>query len=151
MKRSDALAELSRDHHHGLVVAQRLNRADAATASAARAAFLDFWNAEGHGHFRIEEDVLLPAVARHYPADHEAIVRVLVDHVDIRRRAAAIAGDSGATTDELRALGEALAAHIRHEERRLFPLIEARLPDGELAELATAIAHRHAALADEAP
>jgi hypothetical protein len=39
MKCSDALAQLSRDHHHGLVVAQRLRRATPATADAARDAF----------------------------------------------------------------------------------------------------------------
>jgi hypothetical protein len=64
MKRSDALAQLSRDHHHGLVVAQRLRRAADTTAGAAREAFLTFWDEEGRDHFRIEEEVLPPAFAR---------------------------------------------------------------------------------------
>ena len=141
MKRSDALAQLSREHHHGLVVAQRLNRATAATAAAARDAFLTFWDQEGHQHFRVEEDVLLPALARHCSPTHDAVVRVVTDHIDIRRRAIDVAGDP--TPDELRALGDRLHAHIRHEERMLFPLIEATLPDHELATLAVALEQAH--------
>jgi hypothetical protein len=47
MKRSKALAALSRDHHQALVVAQKLRRATAATACEARDAFLAYWT--GHG------------------------------------------------------------------------------------------------------
>jgi hypothetical protein len=36
MKRSDALVPLSRDHHHGLAVAQQLRRATEQTAASAR-------------------------------------------------------------------------------------------------------------------
>jgi iron-sulfur cluster repair protein YtfE (RIC family) len=143
VKRAEALQELSRDHHHGLVVAQRLNRATGETAAEARDGFLDFWTAEGQLHFRLEEDVLLPAVARHRAPDDEAIVRVLVDHVDIRRRAADLTADAAPAVDELHALGERLSAHIRHEERVLFPIVEAAMSDEELAALATALARAH--------
>ena len=137
MERSDALAPLSRDHHHGLMVARRLRRATTDTSARARANFLAFWDEEGRRHFRVEEEILLPAFARHAPAGHEAVVRVLVDHVES-------AGDLRAGTspllESLHELGEQLSAHIRHEERVLFPLIEAALPAAELDELVTAIA-----------
>jgi hypothetical protein len=42
MKRSAALASLSRDHHQALVVAQRLRRATDATAAEARETFLAY-------------------------------------------------------------------------------------------------------------
>jgi hypothetical protein len=61
VKRSDALAPLSRQHHHGLSAALKLKRADAAAAPEARAAFLEFWDREGRDHFRVEEELLLPA------------------------------------------------------------------------------------------
>jgi Hemerythrin HHE cation binding domain len=95
MKRSDALVQLSRDHHHGLVVAQRLARATADTTRSARDAFLAFWKEDGHEHFRVEEELVLPALARHAPAGHEAVVRVLTDHVELRR----LAADLGARCD----------------------------------------------------
>ena len=139
MKRSDALAQLSRDHHHGLVVAQRLRRATPTSVAAAREAFLVFWADEGRVHFRAEEELLLPALARHQPPTHDAIVRVLTDHVDLRRRASDLAADPAPPCEDLRDLGDRLHAHIRHEERVLFPLIEAALPTDELATLATAL------------
>jgi hemerythrin-like domain-containing protein len=143
MKRAEALAELSRDHHHGLVVAQRLRRADADGAANARATFLAFWTDEGSAHFRVEEDVLLPAMARHHPADDPAIVRVLVEHVDLRRRAADLQASGNVPLEELHALGERLSAHIRHEERVLFPMVEATFDDDELSDLGEALARAH--------
>jgi iron-sulfur cluster repair protein YtfE (RIC family) len=65
------------------------------------------------------------------------VVRTLVEHVDIRRRIADIARVPH--LEDLRALGERLHAHIRHEERVLFPLIEDALADAKLAELAAAL------------
>jgi hypothetical protein len=56
MKRSAAIASLSRDHHEALVVAQKLRRATDATAVEARAALLDYWTGHGRLHFRLEED-----------------------------------------------------------------------------------------------
>jgi hypothetical protein len=139
MRRSDALAQLSRDHHHGLVVAQRLSRADDTTAADARDAFLGFWEREGRLHFRAEEEALLPAFARHVPPRHADVVRVLTEHVDIRRRAADLAGAPAAPLEDLHELGRRLHDHIRHEERVLFPLIEEALPDDELAAVAAAV------------
>ena len=60
MKRHPALESLSGDHHHALVVAQRLKRPTDSTAADARAAFLQYWQADGREHFREEEEVLLP-------------------------------------------------------------------------------------------
>jgi iron-sulfur cluster repair protein YtfE (RIC family) len=143
MKRSDALAQLSRDHHQGLVVAQRLRRAEEPTAGPARNAFLAFWIEDGSRHFRIEEEILLPAFARHGSPQDEAVIRVLTEHVDLSRRAADIAAEPEPPIGLLRELGERLHGHIRHEERILFPLIEAALSDDELVELATAMEQAH--------
>ena len=139
MKRSEALAPLSRDHHHGLFVAMHLKRATAETADDARAQFLEYWKHEGGHHFVIEETVLLPTFARHGAYDHEAVVRTLTDHVDLRRRALDV-GD--ASPDELHALGERLSAHIRHEEKVLFPLIEATLDPDALDALGAELTSR---------
>jgi hemerythrin-like domain-containing protein len=135
MERSDALTPLSRDHHHGLFVAMKLKRADRESAGAAKEEFLKFWHREGWRHFRIEEEVLLPAYARHAPATEEAVVRVLTDHVDLRRGGADLEADVEPSLESLREFGGRLEAHIRHEERVLFPRIEAALPDEELARL----------------
>jgi hypothetical protein len=97
MKRHPALALLSRDHHHALVLAQRLRRAGEQDAADAAAAFLDHWMEEERLHFRIEEEVLLPAYAAYGDPDHPAVVRTLVDHVRIRNDVERLAygADSG--------------------------------------------------------
>jgi len=105
----------------------------------ARRAFLQFWHSEGEQHFRVEEEVLLPAYARHRPPDEAAVVRVLTDHVDLRRRAAELEASESPSITDVHELGERLAQHIRHEERVLFPAIEAALSDAELSELVRAL------------
>jgi hemerythrin-like domain-containing protein len=138
MRRSEALAALSREHHHGLFVAQRLRRATAQTAAEAAEAFLSFWSEEGRSHFRAEEEVLLPTFARYASADHDEVVRVLVEHVELRRRGAELARGER-SVEQLKELGERLGAHIRNEERVLFPLVEQTLPPAELVEVGRAL------------
>jgi hypothetical protein len=137
VKRHPALAALSRDHHHALVVAQRLKRSSAASAEEARQCFLEYWERDGAAHFREEEDVLLPALARFTDPDQPVVARVLIDHVRIR--SLALEAGEGAPLERLQALGLALERHVRREERELFPLLERALPDAALRDLAAAL------------
>jgi hemerythrin-like domain-containing protein len=125
MKRHPALTPLSRDHHHALVLAQRLRRAGEQDAGDAAAAFLEHWAEEERLHFRLEEEVLLPAYA--------AVVRTLLDHVRIRRDVDRLAG--GADPELLHEIGSRLADHVRLEENELFPLVEQTLPETALEVL----------------
>lgn len=136
MKRSEALAILSRDHHQALFVASRLTRAEADGAAAVRERFLDYWNPDGRRHFQLEEELLLPAYAAYGDARHPLVLRVLGDHVAIRAQAARVAKRPQSTLPELHALGTALQQHVRLEERELFPMIENAMPADELLELA---------------
>jgi iron-sulfur cluster repair protein YtfE (RIC family) len=138
VKRHPALESLSRDHHHALVVALRLKRATDSTAAEARASFLDYWEADGREHFREEEEVLLPALARFTDPDQPVVVRVLLDHIRIRRFATALA--DGGPLEDLHALGGELEQHVRREERELFGLIERVMPEPELVALAERLA-----------
>lgn len=139
MKRSEALRTLSHQHHQGLFAALQLKRADRETAADACQAFIDFFEREGARHFRIEEELLLPAFARHAGCDEPAIVRVLTEHVELRRRGQDLEAEADPDEGALRELGERLERHIRFEERGLFPMIEEALPPDELERLAAAI------------
>jgi iron-sulfur cluster repair protein YtfE (RIC family) len=141
MKRATALGSLSRDHHHALVVALKLRRATADTAPVARREFLSYWEREGREHLRSEEEVLLPAFARHGDAQHDAVIRVLMEHIDLRRRAADVESDADLPLHQIRQLGELLHHHVRHEERVLFRLIEQVVPEAELAGLESVLSH----------
>jgi iron-sulfur cluster repair protein YtfE (RIC family) len=146
MKRHEALEQLSRDHHQALFQAMRLKRADDENASEVLADFLDFWFGTGFLHFRAEEEVLLPAYSAYDDASRDEVVRVLVDHIEIRREAHELGAlTSDPEPERLHSLGERLDAHVRHEERVLFPLIEDALPDEELARVARGVEEVEAA------
>jgi hemerythrin-like domain-containing protein len=133
MKRHPALVPLSHDHHQVLVLAQRLRRATTASAGELAAAFLAAWESEEKQHFRLEEELLLPAyAARGDPAD-PIVMRMLQDHMLIRRDAERVA--SSPSVELLHELGERLADHVHLEERELFPLIEQTIPEPELQAL----------------
>ena len=124
MKRSDALRALSHQHHQGLFAALQLKRARQETAADARTIFLDFYEREGSRHFRAEEELLLPAFARHTRVDDPLIVRVLTEHVDLRGRGQDLERSADPDPATLCELGERLESHIRFEEKTLFPQIE---------------------------
>jgi len=141
MKGDRALVTLSPDHHLALYVARTLKRATADTARDGRAAFVGYWEEHGREHFRLEEEILLPAYAHHGDPHHPLVARALCDHVDIRARADALILDATPDPAILDELGTRLADHVRLEERQLFPLIEAALPTTRLATVATALEH----------
>lgn len=136
MKRSEALQPLSRDHLPALVAAKALRKAE--EADSARVAFLEFWRDHGAGHFRIEEEVLLPQWALYAEVDRPKVNRMLEEHLRIRREALRLAAGEG-TLNELQALGERLHDHVRFEERELFPAIEESLSEEQLAKLVPAV------------
>lgn len=136
MKRAEALRPLSREHLGALLAARALREADDAGEGAER--FLEFWRDDGRRHFRIEEEVLLPEWAAAGEVDREGVARMLEEHLAIRREALRVeSGD--ASLEELRELGRLLHDHVRFEERRLFPEVEAALSAHDLERLAAAI------------
>ena len=95
MRRSAALAALSRDHHHALDAARRLRRAGSADLDAAVAHLQSFWQLRGCRNFAIEERLLLPALpdtdadwraAAARVRDEHARIRAAVDALPRRRR-----------------------------------------------------------------
>jgi len=144
MKRTPELRSLSEDHHHGLVHARQLRRAgdehETNAVESVAKTFLDFWQKDTALHFRKEEEVLLPVMAR-YKGDlsQEPLVEMLEDHGRIRglvmQLSDEVVGDN-VRTETLHEIGERLEAHIRLEERVVFPLIEESLSEAALRELA---------------
>jgi hemerythrin len=135
MRRNAALHDLSRDHHRALVVAHALRPAEPATADETREAWRRFWP-DGAAHFRAEEEVLVPAYASYADPEHPLVRRTLLDHVAIRALARRLEAEDAPDPRTLESLGVRLAAHVRMEERELFPLVEQALPKAALAGLA---------------
>jgi hemerythrin-like domain-containing protein len=132
VKRSAELATLSREHHVALELALRLKRATSEQADRLAAQAGEFWRKESREHFRLEEELLLPRLARSAGSEDPDIARTLNDHAELRRRFASV--DRGESDVEaLEQLGQLLTDHVRFEERVLFPRIEATLDPDELA------------------
>lgn len=142
MKRHPALVPLSHDHHHGLVQARRLRRAaegsDPQHQRQTAKEFVTFFASEGAGHFRDEEEFLLPLLADRPDPAGELLAEIAAQHASIR----ALTGELRQSIHQgsvdsavLERLGELLERHIRLEERSLFPLIETVATDAELDAL----------------
>jgi hemerythrin-like domain-containing protein len=145
MKRHPALIPLSRDHHDGLVQAVRLRRAaadgDASARLVAAREFVEFFRDEERVHLRDEEEELFPLFLRHVQSQPAPLREARVHHVQLEgfARKLGIAVAAGIVDREaLDAAGALLEAHIRLEERQLFPLIEELVPDDELRRLGLA-------------
>src|SRR5262245_2869595 len=130
MKRHASLHALSQHHHFALIQALFIRRASNEPAAKRAAAvrriaekFLRFWELAGQQHFREEEEVLLPAYARHKSIAKDAdVVRMLADHAEIRGRIARLAELLEAeepVEEELVKLGVLLQDHVRLEEDKI--------------------------------
>jgi quercetin dioxygenase-like cupin family protein len=138
VKRHRALVPLSHDHHHALVEARRLRRAaDDPEPGTAASAFLDFFAAVTVHHFREEEEQLFP-LAVGFEEAREPLVQALLEHLRLHALVAELDARLAAgrpPADVMRELGELVDAHVRHEERVLFPLIERLVADSALTAL----------------
>jgi hemerythrin-like domain-containing protein len=144
MKRTPELRTLSEDHHHGLVHARRLRKVadgdEVASVDPVAKEFLDFWQKETAIHFRKEEEVLLPVMARHGgDLSLEPLVEMLEGHARIRGLVMRLSDEvvgGNVRPETLHDIGEQLEAHIRLEERAVFPLVKVSLSQAALTELA---------------
>jgi hypothetical protein len=123
VKRAPTLIQLSREHHAALVLAKhaRACAGDAAAGSALLARIKAGHTADLLAHFAAEERELPGALA---PIAPELILRLFDEHACLRALLVRIGhGDMSA----LQPFGELLAAHVRFEERELFPCFETTL------------------------
>ena len=90
----------------------------------------DFFARNLDGHFRAEEGILFPFVAKAHPDAGLLIDSLLREHEKIRRGVACLPAETN-PAKLLFELGDVLEKHIRREEKELFPLVEAGLAGAE--------------------
>jgi hemerythrin-like domain-containing protein len=155
MKRHPSLHPLSQHHHFALIQALEMRRAAEAPAEKRAAAvaqqaekFVRFWHKTGQVHFREEEEILLPAYARHRRLDEDAdVVRLLADHAEIRAAAQDFEQRLGAKTpvgaEAMAHLAKLLHDHVRLEENEVFPRIEKVLGEQGLKKMGRGLTRLH--------
>lgn len=123
MKRKPALQALSREHHTALVLANACVRAvqtgDAAMVSLACQRAARALANELEPHFRIEEQTLLPLLTS--PDAQPLLQRTVREHEQLR---GLLLGLQQNDAEALNSFEKCLTAHVRFEERELFPVLE---------------------------
>lgn len=139
IRRHEALRPLSRHHMVGLHIGLKLSRVGTEKSKISFEQMMEdareFWFLGGQEHFREEEEILLPVFAMYGDINQPKIIEMLLEHVTIRSGMQKLFADELAEA-EIRELGALLHAHIRKEERILFPMMEEAIPEEKLQELA---------------
>lgn len=128
MKRAKALINLSRDHHKALVTAKQIKTLKADSDSE----ISNYWDAkreiirsELEQHFTEEERALSPLLLE--SAEH-LNQRIISDHNELLRLL------SSKNIDDALQFSELLKAHVRFEERELFPWLQNQYTESELSD-----------------
>lgn len=123
MKRDPRLRGLSDDHHQALVLGRQLLLAlEAGDCDGIAERIQSRFDDELAPHFEVEEQVLVPAMQT--SGLRPLAERLLDEHDQIR---AAVQASSAGDLEASASFAQLLIAHVRFEERVLFPAIEGSL------------------------
>lgn len=139
MNREMRLRGLSSDHHRSLVLVRHIREtlSQGGSESDLCAHVAGHYDAELEPHFRAEEELLLPQLTSE--TNRSLAERTFLEHRLLRSQiAAGVAGQ----LDALRALADTLEAHVRFEERELYPACEIVVPETVLDEVAVRVPKR---------
>ena len=147
-KRHPSLVPLSREHHHGLLLAFRIKHGlpktrrphDSPQEQAADT--VQFFKSGLASHFAAETDILFPSIRAMQPQASALLDRLIQEHTAMRELVHHIARqspDGSQLTELLASFGTLLEQHIRCEERDLFPVYEAHVSEAEATRIEHAI------------
>ncbi|MDN3607849.1 hemerythrin domain-containing protein [Kaistella yonginensis] len=126
MKRHDALVQLSRDHHFGLLLCWKLKEGLKKEISVERMAkYIElFYQHNLKPHFAEEEQTIFKILGEEHSLIKEAISQHQIFHKMIE--------DGFETTEHIENFRALLEIHIRTEERQIFPEIEKQATEEQL-------------------
>ncbi len=147
-KRHPSLVPLSREHHHGLLLAFRIKHGLPKTRrphDSPQEQAVDtvrFFQKSLVPHFRAEADILFPAIRVMQPQTSALLDRLIQEHADMQELVHKLgqqSPDGSQLTELLASFGTLLERHIRREERDLFPVYEAHVSEAEATRIEQAI------------
>ena len=129
MKRHEALVQLSRDHHYGLLANWKIKKGLSKNIETDRIAryVSKFYEEHLKEHFQEEEELVFPLLGNENPL----IQKALKEHQEIHQLAAKGFQDAEA----LQKFGELLEQHTRFEERQIFQEVQDKVPEEKLQVL----------------
>ncbi|MBL4709282.1 MAG: hemerythrin domain-containing protein [Flavobacteriales bacterium] len=132
IKRHLLLQDLSRDHHHGLLLSWKIRTGlkKGIDPTCIMKYVKWFWKNHLADHFEIEEKIVFPLLGN----DHELIKKALSEHRKIKR----LIERDGDLDKRLNFIESLLEKHIRFEERVLFNKIQLVATEVELKQIKAA-------------
>lgn len=129
LERHPLLRPLSREHHHGLLLCWRIRRdlAERTDHASVLEECRDFFHTELLPHFAVEEEVVFPVLGGNDPLVHRAVTE--------HRRIARLFILERDPQTVLSLIEDELEAHIRFEERVLFPRVQQRATPEEMERI----------------
>lgn len=138
IKRNKYLLQLSKDHHFSLLFCWKIREGLKQQVGAERMKkyVLHFWQNGLEPHFREEEKILFA------PAKDDKVQRAMEEHKQIKKQVdTVLSSPGGEAAKSLALLADAVDAHVRYEERVLFPHLEEILSDAELKAVGKQLQH----------
>lgn len=141
IKRSNELVLLSRDHHSGLLLCWKIRTGIKKGIEEERIAayILFYYRSHLEEHFRQEEEYIFPLVG----GQNIRTQKALTEHREIQVLIQKIANNNTIEYSSLEELANKLDAHIRYEERELFPYLEQQADAEQLGNAGGIIAGLH--------
>lgn len=129
MKRHEALVQLSRDHHFGLLLCWKLKEGLKREISPERMSkYIQlFYTQNLKPHFLEEEESIFPLLGNEHPLISEAISQ----HREFEK----MISDGFDSAEKIQNFRDLLELHIRTEERQIFPAIEKAATEEQLNNL----------------
>ncbi len=126
LKRHPSLQPLSREHHHGLLLAWKIRtgQQNEVSPDRIRAYVLWFWQTILKEHFEVEEKYVFPLIGDENPL----VLRAKQEHTRIEN----LIKQPSLDYPTLSTIESELVNHIRFEERILFMSIQEKLSSEEL-------------------
>lgn len=139
MKRHEALAPLSREHHSALILAQVMKKGAPAykgmpTDTEGKVSYaVDFYKTHLIEHFH-KEEIILEKVKHVHETIAKLTGEIILEHRELTKSFTTLetADDQTSALDKA---GNMLESHVRKEERVLFPLIQEYCGDDLLSQL----------------
>ncbi len=125
MARTGALLPLSREHHTSLVMARKARRAADDNSTVCFITLADMeahWHTLMAEHFKREEQLIIIAAET---LSAESVTRILTEHAELRILTCGPCLLK--PVERLRRFADLVVAHIRYEERVIFPQLQSHL------------------------
>lgn len=144
-RRHDSLIPLSREHQYALMLCLRIHRGliehdtDAAWLQMKAGHAVLFFEGDLLTHFQAEEEFLFPAM-RELSGAVPILDELLGEHERLRKLIDQLRqSEPGSLPSTLKEFADTLEAHIRKEERELFPIYEQQASPETISRVERAI------------